>query len=388
MSIPELVMPPIIERWSSWFDSDRLERLTPAVVAGALLIGVVSLLAKSAPWHAYLPIVCLAAGWAIGRRWRAFGLALILAAPLVAALVTGTPVLTWTLTLPALFLFVLQGMPAVWVGLAGAVCNYLALYLASRQPLGAIAGLALATSIAAATTGAALKARREVKAEIAERAKQADYARELELQRRVNEERLRIARDLHDSVGHQIAVLNMHLGAAEVRLPPGEASDPARKQIRAARQGVQGVLTETQRILEILRISPEETLAPTADFAHLPDLVESFRNGGLDVDADICEEPSGLAAEVGAACYRVVQESLTNAHKHGDGHVRLRVARQDDDLTISVSNVARNSPGPGSGFGLVGMRSRVESVNGILMAGQRASTFEICAQLPIRGGGR
>jgi signal transduction histidine kinase len=168
-------------------------------------------------------------------------------------------------------------------------------------------------------------------------------------------------------VGHQAAVVSMHLGAAELHL----ASDPAAtaKDLVAARAGVQGVLRETQRILEILRLTPgEDGVVPLADQLHLEALIDSFKRAGLPIEASLDQLPDDAAADVNAALYRTVEEALTNAQKHGTGTTRISLRIERSEVHLEVRNpVDPALPVPSRrGYGLVGMRERVTSAGGTL----------------------
>lgn len=163
--------------------------------------------------------------------------------------------------------------------------------------------------------------------------REAEQGRQAAVERGVAQERLRIARDLHDGVGHQIAVVNMHLGAAEVHL-----SDPRalRGDLVAARAAVQAVLRETQQILAVLRVDnagerPQATPSPAA----VGDLVESYRQAGMVVNANIGSFGIALSGQSSVAVYRVVQEALTNAHKHGSARCRWKYPRMGRALCPS-----------------------------------------------------
>src|SRR5690606_18741122 len=144
---------------------------------------------------------------------------------------------------------------------------------------------ALFSAIAGGATGAALRIHREHWLILEERAETALATREIEATRRVTEERLRIARDLHDVIGHQVALLSMHLGAAEIGLP--EDADDSRQALVSARSSARTVVVETQRILELLRlrdtVTDDEALRPTPALSGLEALVASFESIGLDV---------------------------------------------------------------------------------------------------------
>jgi signal transduction histidine kinase len=212
----------------------------------------------------------------------------------------------------------------------------------------------------------------------------------MEATRRVTEERLRIARDLHDVIGHQVAMLSMHLGAAEIGLP--DDAESSRQALVSARSSARTVVVETQRILALLRlgddISDDEALRPTPALSGLEGLVASFESIGLDIQPSI-DIPAGFVEpSVGVAVYRVVQEALTNAYRYGEGAATVDVRERDGRICLTVENrVSRSRRGSdaGSGLGLVGMRERVESSNGRLTIDSDDRRFRVHAEFSPLG---
>jgi signal transduction histidine kinase len=206
----------------------------------------------------------------------------------------------------------------------------------------------------------------------------------------VTEERLRIARDLHDVIAHQVAMLSVHLGVAEIGLPEGAES--SRLALASARACGRTVIVETQRILALLRrgedISDADALRPTPALSGLGGLIASFESTGLairpsiDIPADFAE-PS-----VGVTVYRVIQECLTNAYRHGEGAATVDVRAHEGKIRVTVENLIGHSvpsPGPGSGLGLVGMRERVESSGGRLTIDSGDGRFRVRAEFSPLG---
>ncbi|GDY52458.1 hypothetical protein SVIO_030810 [Streptomyces violaceusniger] len=206
----------------------------------------------------------------------------------------------------------------------------------------------------------------------------------------MTEERLRIARDLHDVIGHQVAMLSLHLGAAEVGLP--EDAESSRQALVSARSSARTVVVETQRILALLRLegatSGDEALRPTPSLSGLEGLIASFESIGLDVQPSI-DIPAGFVEpSVGVTVYRVVQEALTNAYRHGEGTATVEVRERDGRICVTVEN--RVGPSPrgshaGSGLGLVGMRERVESSSGRLTIDSDDGRFRVHAEFSPLG---
>jgi len=250
---------------------------------------------------------------------------------------------------------------------------------------------AVVSTMAGGATAIAVRLRRQYWASLEQRATDAIATRELEATQRVAEERLRIARDFHDIVGHQIAVLSMQLGAAEVAAD----TDPmaTREALDAARASVKAVLVETQMILHVLRTGSDEDgeeLRPPPGVPRLAELLDSFRTAGLRITATFDEMPESLDAGVDLTIYRIVQEALTNASRHGDGEATVTVLARAKRILIDVTNgVPRDAAPrtPGRGYGLQGMRERVGSANGTLHVGidDDGRTFRISAVLAADG---
>ncbi|MFD9468141.1 sensor histidine kinase [Streptomyces goshikiensis] len=201
--------------------------------------------------------------------------------------------------------------------------------------------------------------------------------------RKIAEERLRIARDLHDLLAHSITLIGVRTSVAAHVL----AVDPDRLDRAAIAEALDSVAdtcrearAELRTTLTVLRADER---GPLPDLAGLPDLVRAAE-AELTLDTDGIHVPPA----VGAAAYRIVQESLTNAVRHaGPGtSVRVRVAAADGSLRVTVSDDGR---GPGadstaSGFGIVGMGERARSVGGTLRTGPRSGGgFEVAASLPL-----
>ncbi|HWR86776.1 MAG TPA: histidine kinase, partial [Rhodoglobus sp.] len=297
------------------------------------------------------------------------------------------PLLAWTLTVFAGFLLCFRGLRGLWPGLLLGGVNYAAMAL--MLPEGFIAPtalVALSMTLVATSVGSAARSQLRYFDSVEQRARDALATRDAEATRRVAEERLRIARDLHDVVGHEIAVLGMHLSVAEVTL----TSDPAktRESLGEARKGVQSVLRETQNILSLLRPDASDSRRPSPDGSGIDELVRNLAAAGMTIDADI-PSLTTLAPSVGLTAYRIVQEALTNAQRYGDGTARVRVERTAHDLVLEVSNPesSAESSGPSGGHGLVGMRERATSAGGRLLIDRSGGRFTVRAELPLGGAG-
>lgn len=339
-------------------------------------------------------MVCAAltgCGVALSARLPHLGFGLVCAAPLLAVLLGVDPVAYWSVTVFATFAVTVRGLPVLLTGPLACLSSLTAEALSTgtldvhANPAASIAGFCAAMSALAAS---AVRSQEQYWTAVRRRTQDAIAAREADVRRSVAEERVRIARDLHDSVGHHVAVLSMHLGAAEVSLPAG--SDAAQRHLASARQNVQGVLGEMQDILAVLRLEGgADALGPTPDFSTVPELVSRFREAGLVVEDQLDGCDRDLPHDVSAAAYRITQEALTNAQKHGAGAVRLRVHVDTRRVDIEVANSLRDrrqrDPGAG-GRGLVGLAERAETVGGRVRTHRDGGEFHLSAHLPVRGG--
>jgi signal transduction histidine kinase len=256
-------------------------------------------------------------------------------------------------------------------------------YLVSEIPLLTDATYALlAIGGMSSAIGIAVRNQRAVVASAEERARVAELTREEEAQRRVTEERLRIARELHDVVAHHISVINVQAGVARHLL----ASDPeaADQALGHVRDSSQVVLTEMGTILGLLRTPDDPTATqPAPSLDQIDGLVDAVRHAGLDVTWSVTGTPTPLGPGTELAAYRLVQESLTNARRHGSGRADLTIRYEPTVVTIDVANALRaDAVGGGSGHGLVGMRERVAAAGGSLDVGARDGQFQVHATLP------
>ena len=213
---------------------------------------------------------------------------------------------------------------------------------------------------------------------------------EEEAQRRVDEERLRIERELHDIVDHSMATINVQAGVAEHVLAanPGAAAEALHAIRLVSRDG----LRELRAILTVLRQADEGDLVePTPGLAQLDALV--IRAGQAGLPTTVCREgaPWDLPAGVDLAAYRIVQESLTNAIRHaGPASATVSLCYGDCALRIEVADtghgLAPGADGAGTGHGLIGMRERAAAVGGTLQAGpDPAGGYRVVAVLPAEG---
>lgn len=242
-----------------------------------------------------------------------------------------------------------------------------------------------ATAVAIAIAG-----RRATMAALEDRALQAEESREETARRRVAEDRVRIARELHDVIAHHVAVISVQSGVAEHlvdRDPEG-----AREALHHVRTAAKSVLTELQSVLGVLR-QDETTFptAPTPGLAELESLVSSARTMGTPVEVTAPAAAPHLSLAADSAAYRLVQEALTNVQKHAAGALTtVQVESSDTHVLLTVTNApspstpaARPPTGDSSGLGLRGMRERVLAAGGTLETGATPEGgFRVAARLP------
>lgn len=249
---------------------------------------------------------------------------------------------------------------------------------------------------AAAFVGAYIGTRRELEASLRDRAERIEAQRELRDERARVGERARIAREMHDVLAHKVSLIALHAGALEVNT----RADPARAEQAAGliRTTAHQALDELRSVLGVLR-SADGRGEPAAR-TQRPDigrLVESSRDAGVPAELhDELTVPSDLSEVTAWAAYRVVQEGLTNVHKHAPGASAVVALRGDEraGLAVSVTNRASASDPtaaplqPGSGAGLVGLRERMRLIGGTLRCGPEAGGgWRLEAWLPWTGTG-
>jgi signal transduction histidine kinase len=222
---------------------------------------------------------------------------------------------------------------------------------------------------------------------LVEQLKLSGQAREQEAQRRAEQERMRIARELHDVVAHTLTEVNVTAAAAAERAAPGEA----RVALEHIERSSHNAIGELRGILGVLR-EPDTTDPPHVPAPGLNDIAAMIcraRTGGLDVCLDIDgSPPARLSDATSLAAYRIVQESLTNVRRHAPGATAAVTLRYDStQLTLIVDNGPGDTPGPvpaEPGVGIIGMRERANAAGGALSAGPRASGFRVHADLPYQ----
>jgi signal transduction histidine kinase len=266
----------------------------------------------------------------------------------------------------------------------------------------------IGASVMSAALGESVRSRRVIAAEAQERAELAERTREEEARARVDAERLRIAREVHDSVAHAIAIINVQSGVTAHVLD--KRPDVAREALRAIEQTSSRALREMRAILGVLRDDDgddNDGRVPYPGLGQIDELAVKARAAGLDVKLEEISPAAPLPSAVGGAAYRIVQESITNVMRHvGPTRVTVALNLGIEVLEIRVTDEGRRAaPGddpadpplparhptggsPGPGRGILGMRERCQLLGGELDATPLpGGGFEVKARLPLAPAG-
>jgi signal transduction histidine kinase len=244
----------------------------------------------------------------------------------------------------------------------------------------------IGTAVMAAALGESVRSRRVLAAEALARAERAEQTKETEARRRVDAERLRIAREVHDTVAHAIAVINVQAGVTAHVLD--KRPQQARETLVVIEQTSARALGELRATLGMLR-DVDDRRAPTPGLGQVDELVRMAREAGLDVKLEVASPPRELPSAVDQAAYRILQESITNVIRHaGPARVTVSLSYGPDELELRVADDGRGprdaSHGAEGGQGIVGMRERAALLGGELTAGPRpGGGFQVRACLPL-----
>jgi signal transduction histidine kinase len=372
-----------------WFDA-----LILGGVIGGLVPAIVLQHTKNGPdgplWFDLLAVIGFTAPLLLRRRYP-------LKAPLAIFVVLGSISFVDKMLVPSIFVaFVAALAGLVLIGMypyraravAGLVAvQAIAVVVGLNDPTqhgGDYVWLAIVFAVAW-TVGFGLGSKFREVDEAKERAARAERAREERARLAVAEERARIARELHDVVGHSVSVMTVQAAAVRRLLEPDQEKE--REALVVVEQTGREALAEMRRMVGVLR-RPEEApaLAPQPSLEQLGRLVEQAREAGLPVELRIEGAPVQLSAGVDLTAYRLVQEGLTNALKHARAeHAEVLVRYSDGHVELTISD---DGPGGGDGekggHGLVGMRERVSVYGGELEAGPRPEGgYRLRAKLPV-----
>jgi signal transduction histidine kinase len=328
-------------------------------------------------------VACLVLAWR--HRWPVAVLAVSVAAATVYTLlgyVNGA-----VLVAPMIALYTVAAQSSVRRAVAYGLGTLAALGLASIavNPLGRFGGgviiLPFMTAVVV-VAGIAVANRRAYVDSIRDRAEQ-------DARRRIDEERLRIARELHDVVAHTMATINVQAGVAAHVL--STRPEVVAESLQAIKTASKDGLRELRAILNVLRQADDaDPTQPAPGTAQLDALIDGARRAGLDTTFTVTGEPVRLPAAVDLAAYRIVQESLTNAIRHaGPATAAVSLGYHPGELRIDVTDTGLGpaaAVGHGGGHGLAGMRERAAAVGGTVETGPGpAGGFRVAARLPLSG---
>ncbi|MCO1582702.1 sensor histidine kinase [Crossiella sp. SN42] len=333
---------------------------SPLAYAFALLFAGVLFLRRRHP----IPVLLLSATALIAYYvldLPAIGLAVPLAAPLYSAAEAGRT--RW----------------AAGVGVAVLVVSTAARLDEGDDPgyvLGLDFGVSAALFAAVIAFGDAVRSRRGWRAAAA-------LDREREAAARVEQERLRIARDLHDLLAHTVAVISLHTDVARETLR--EDPDRAERSLTAVRTACSEVVQELRATLGALRAGESD---PVPGLDRLAELVDSATTAGLTVTVRTEGEPAALPAVADATAYRVAQESLSNIRRHANARtVKITLSYRPDELILTIRDDGQGPPGPAAngGWGIMGMRERLALLGGALHTSTPSGGgFLVQAHIPLR----
>ncbi len=243
----------------------------------------------------------------------------------------------------------------------------------------------LAFIVVGAALGAAARSRREYTTMMSERVERAERSREDEARRRVAEERVSIARDLHDLVAHQISVISLNAGVASATVET--SPERAREALATIRSASRTVLSDIGALLALLRSDdPGElrTLRPQSGLAERGTLFDRFQNSGLNLHVTGDGKLPVLTPAADHAAHLVLLEGLTNAVKHGDGsRATVEFVPTTGSLTITITNPASGeTDGARSGHGLRGLGERVAAAGGHIESAHTSAAFRLRVELP------
>ncbi|HEX4719896.1 MAG TPA: sensor histidine kinase [Thermoleophilaceae bacterium] len=274
-----------------------------------------------------------------------------------------------------------------WAGGAVATAG-LATQLVIRDDVGFDLVLAIALPAAGLLVGRALGVLTFETDVLAERASQLELERDARIQEAIADERSRMARELHDVIGHSISVMGVQAGA--VRRSLGEEHGRERDALLAIEGTGRQAVAEMRRLIGLLRTEVDGFDGPSPTLRQVERLVAEMRVTGLAIDLRMSGDSHGLSPGVDLAGYRIVQEALTNVLKHAPGsHVDVDIRRDQHELAIDVVDDGRGAA-PASpadahvGHGVVGMRERAALYRGTLEAGPRpGGGYSVSARIPL-----
>lgn len=380
---------PILQ-WTGWWQHSywRADVALALVVAAIAIVGT-HVVGQHQPDHRALDVVALgllaAGATALGfrRQYPGWVLIFVNGITLLYVLLDYPKGPNFLITIIAFFTAVMQGRRLMaWVVLAAefVLFPWLPYVLGNESPPTSTAIFGLAGWLLVLATIAEMAFIRQ---------QRIMRAREEEARRRAGEERLRIARELHDVLGHNISLISVQAGVALHLMD--KRPEQARVALSVIRDSSKEALRELRSVLDVLRqVHEEPPRSPSSGLASLSDLVARASEAGLQVHTEVSGDLKGLPASVDLAAFRIVQEALTNVMRHsGQASSSVLVTCNEHELTLRIDNEVGSEAscdGTGLGQGILGMKERATALDGVVEAGPRPDGgFRVFARLPLNG---
>jgi signal transduction histidine kinase len=370
--------------------------LTAAIVATAVLVVVLAGSPAEAGWLSPVLLALAGVPWIVEAvrpfrsrllfcSWALGPIAVVAVNAWLTDADLGSSLAYQLLEFPVLVLAVVQAFFSprrallLSVGSAYAVLLLLSLLSASSHSDFDVAGVVITQLAFCFAVGGAVAVRYAAIATSRARQAREELARQV-----VAEQRRRVAQDVHDVIAHTLSVTMLHITAARLAL---DASSPeqAKEALAEAERHGRSSLADIRRIIRLLRLDDTTTAdAVQPGVEDIPGLVEGFRSAGLPVDVSVSGETARVPPLTALAIYRVAQEGLTNASRHGEGPAVMRLQVLDDEVLLEIRNQrGTRAEATSRGSGLVGMRERVAAAGGSLEVGPECERWTVRASLPL-----
>jgi signal transduction histidine kinase len=375
-------------RWlARWWNTRWRSDVILAVAVGVIVIGGTFFVGQHQPAHRALDAAAfalLAAGAAalvFHRRYPGWVLIFVMGTTLLYLLLGYPKGPNFLTVIIAFFTAVLQGRRLIaWVVLAVEFVLFPWMpYFIGNEPAPTSTGVfGLAAWLLVLATVAEMTHVRQ---------QRMMRAREEEARHRAYEERLRIARELHDVLGHHISLISVQAGVALHLID--QRPEQAQVALSVIRDASKEALRELRTVLDVLRrVDDEVPRSPSAGLSSLSDLVSRAADAGWSVHMEVACDLRTLPARVDGAAFRIVQEALTNVMRHaGKSASTVCVTCDEQELTLQIDNEtseAASNDGIGLGQGIRGMQERASALGGVVEAGPRAGGgFRVLARLPL-----
>lgn len=396
---------------STAFSGPRAARLVDVALGVFVMLVVATAIAADLGADTATPDP-LAYGFAVGlgalmlvRRQLPVAVALVTGFGLIAYYMLDYPPIGLAVPVAAALYSVAESGRLRWaIGIAvGLLMVSTGFRLASGDDLAYVLGFELATSVtlmaAVVALGDAVRIRRELRAEAERRVAAAELEREREAQRRVADERLRIARDLHDVLAHTMSVITVQADVAAEAVD--DDPDAVRDAVGAIRSTARSASAEIRSTVQVLRTAPPaggahgqtSSRTPVGGLADLDRVLAATRSAGIDVEVEVTGNERPLPLPVDTTALRLIQEALTNVRRHARASsIRVALGYGPDTLSVDVTDNGSGADpavlARGAGFGIRGMRERAELLDGTLdIAMAPEGGVRVAAVLPVSGTG-